>query len=421
MVNILLVEPDFPIPTKSKNKANKVHPNFVPIGLLKLASYHRSQRHKVKLVRGNQRVGFIPDEIKVTSLFTYWSKYVWDSVKFYREQYPKARIEIGGIYASLLHKTENFQKKLTEFNADVFVGLSEEAESCKPAYDLVDVDYQVIHGMRGCIRRCDFCGTWRIEPKFINKTAEEVVREIEENKKNKVIFYDNNFLANKHAKDILRQIAKIRINGQPIICESQSGFDGRLLDPETANLIKVARFVYPRIAWDHGYDECKEIKKQVDLLVKAGYQRKDVFIFMIYNFDVPFKEMEKKRKMCNSWGVQIVDCRYRPLDQLYDNYNPQAYRIGQTSDDYYIHEKAGWTDENIRQFRKNVRAQNIGVRYGEGNYNHELATTYSNIKRLYKKLGKKPVPKMWQIKRDKKIRKTIEKLKKEARSKGLSF
>jgi len=34
--NVLLVEPEFPYPAKSKHRANEIHKNFVPIGLLKL-------------------------------------------------------------------------------------------------------------------------------------------------------------------------------------------------------------------------------------------------------------------------------------------------------------------------------------------------------------------------------------------------
>ena len=49
------------------------------------------------------------------------------------------------------------------------------------------------------------------------------------------------------------------------------------------------------------------------------------------------------------------------MNQLYDNYNPRV--VGQTSEDYYIHEKSGWTDELVKQFRKNVRRQNICVRH----------------------------------------------------------
>ena len=94
---ILLVEPEFPIPPKSKN-----HSNFLPIGLLKLASYYRKKGHKFKLIRGNHPAGFYPDKILVTSLFTYWSDYVRESVQYYKKRYPKAKIEVGGIYATLM-------------------------------------------------------------------------------------------------------------------------------------------------------------------------------------------------------------------------------------------------------------------------------------------------------------------------------
>ena len=69
--------------------------------------------------------------------------------------------------------------------------------------------------------------------------------------------------------------------------------------------------------------------------------------------------MEKKRQKCYEWGVQIADCRYRPLNQTYDNYSPQ--KKSQDNNDYYIH--SNWTDYLIRSFRKNVRRHNICIRY----------------------------------------------------------
>ncbi len=106
-------------------------------------------------------------------------------------------------------------------------------------------------------------------------------------------------------------------------CESQSGFDGRKLQeiPHLGELIKKAGFRYPRIAWDWGYKEFRTIKKQLDILINAGYGPKDIFVFMLYNWNIPFEEMEKKRIKCWEWGIQIADCRYRPLNQLFDNYN----------------------------------------------------------------------------------------------------
>lgn len=352
-MKILLVEPDFPIPPKSKN-----HRNFLPIGLLKLASYHRHKGDIIKVARGNKYyTNFSPNQIKITSLFTYWSKYVWDSVKFYKDKYPNAQVIVGGIYASLM------PKHCKKSGCDkVFVGVHKQAEKFKPAYDLVDVDYQIIHTSRGCVRRCKFCGTWKIEPKFIYKKSIQ-----EEICSNRIIFYDNNLLANPYIKDILKELSSMKHNDRIVYCESQCGIDGRLLTPEIAKLLKKARFLYPRIAWDHIYSQRKSIKNQIDILINAGYLTRDIYIFMIYNYKVGYYEMRKKLGQCKKWGVQIADCRYRPLNQTYDDYKP---RRRQTNKDYYIHPR--WTDRQIKLFRKKVRQQNIIIRHGFDFYSSKL-------------------------------------------------
>ena len=83
---ILLVEPAFPTNKKSKN-----HSQSLPIGLLKLASYHRSLGDEVKLVRGCAQIDHEPDKILMTSLFTYWSS---------------VTVAQPGTRCSLGHKTE---------------------------------------------------------------------------------------------------------------------------------------------------------------------------------------------------------------------------------------------------------------------------------------------------------------------------
>ncbi len=355
--NILLVQPEFPIANKSR-----WHKSFLPIGLLKLASYYRKKGHNVKLVYGRNNLNFKPNKVMISSLFTYWSKHVWDCVKHYKQLYPNARVVVGGIYASLM--PEHCKQSGCD---EVFVGVHKEAEKCEPAYDLLKnnphpIDYQIIHTTRGCVRRCKFCGVWKIEPKFEYKKS--IKNEI---RRNQLVFYDNNLLANPDIENILEEIANTKHNGRAVYCESQCGFDGRLLNPKLTKLIKTARFQYPKIAWDHSYSEHKNIKKQLDMLINASYSHKDISVFMVYNWDHDFREMEKKRLKCWEWKVQISDCRYRPLDQTYDNYNP---RRKQTSKDYFIHPK--WTDAEVKQFRKNVRRQNICVRMGTDTYSKSL-------------------------------------------------
>jgi len=142
-------------------------------------------------------------------------------------------------------------------------------------------------------------------------------------------------------------------------CESQSGFDGRVLinKPHLAQMLRQAGFRYPRIAWDGSLEKYDDIEKQIYILVGAGYNPKDIYIFMLYNWEIPFIDMEKKRIRCWNWKVQIADCRYRPLDLTHECYNPKE---SQTDHDYHIH--YNWTDAQIKQFRKNVRRQNICVR-----------------------------------------------------------
>ena len=109
------------------------------------------------------------------------------------------------------------------------------------------------------------------------------------------------------------------------------------------------------------------IEEQLNLLIEAGFKSKDIFVFMLYNWEIPFEEMEKKRKKAWQWRVQISDCRFRPLDQTFDHYNP---RLLQTNSDYYIHPK--WSDEKVKKFRKNVRRQNICVRHDKKFYSKKF-------------------------------------------------
>ncbi len=350
-MKILLVEPDFPVATKSKN-----HSHFLPIGLLKIGTYHKLKGDRVKLVRGLIRCGFNPDRILITSSFTYWSKYVHEAAHFYHNAYPSAKMEIGGIYASLMPRD---CKERSPFAA-VYPGLYREgaAEKVGLDYSLLpeDLDYQIIHTSRGCTRRCTFCGTWRIEPEFT--CVDSVLPLI---KRRKLVFYDNNLLANPHIDKILGELAEYRTaTGHPLRCDSQSGFDLNLLTPERAKSLKEAHFVSPRIAWDWAYKTWARVRNAVGILEEAGYKRKDIYVFMIYNYVLPYREMKEKLEACRRWGVRVIDCRYRPLDYTEDNYRPGPKP--QPAREYYLHK--GWRDVEVRRFRRAVRRQNIAILLG---------------------------------------------------------
>ena len=293
-----------------------------------------------------------PDLIKITSLFTYWSDDVFRAIKYYKTLFPDVPVKVGGILASLI--PEVVKKQFPEIT--VHQGIDRQVEHIPIDWLQLNRTVQIIHASRSCIHNCEFCGVRKIEPEISYKTWNQVKNEIQ---LNDIVFFDNNFLMNPHHKEILEGIAEHRINGKIIRCEAQSGFDPRLLTQETANLLKKARFQSIRISWDHGMKQLPVVRRALSYLQKAGFPSKSIGIFMIYNWDNPFELMEKKRLRCFGWNVQIFDCRYRPLDQLFDNYNP--FTKDQTTEDYYIHPK--WTDAQIRLFRKNIRRQNIMIRF----------------------------------------------------------
>jgi hypothetical protein len=165
-------------------------------------------------------------------------------------------------------------------------------------------------------------------------------------------------LANPHIDDILREIAAYRTGeGYRLTCESQSGFDLSLLSLERAKMLRAARFINPRVAWDGLYSTWPKVRRAIRMLKAVGYGRKDIYVFMIYNYEIPYAEMRKKLDACRRWRVRVIDCRYRPLSQTEDNYIPGP--VPQKSGGYYLH--PGWTDLQVRRFRRAVRHQNIAI------------------------------------------------------------
>jgi len=139
-MHILLIEPDY-------------YTRYPPLGLLKLSTYFKSQGGTTELVRGKRYPSKEPDEIYVTSLFSWAWKPVWEAIHYYKSQFPDTPINLGGVYASLLPEHARLSGA-----TNVHVGLHHEAEHCIPDYDLVpEWDTSLLFASRGCVRKCGYC------------------------------------------------------------------------------------------------------------------------------------------------------------------------------------------------------------------------------------------------------------------------
>ncbi len=194
---------------------------------------------------------------------------------------------------------------------------------------------QWIRISQGCPNKCAFC----YEP------VEEIVFPVPTIERNLVKIMDMNLLSKPTVMDILTKLAESRVNNRVIYYELVCGVDYRFLTPIIAKMLKVSRFKRMRLAWDFGYKEQFKIKKVIDMLLTAGYRNKDLMIFMICNWQISYEECIEKMYLCAIWRVKIADC----------------YFDGQVSPKI---EPIGWTQQQIKDFRRKVRKHNQLVNFG---------------------------------------------------------
>ncbi len=126
-MKILLVEPAY-------------YTHYPPLGLLKLSTLYKAEGHEVRFVRGLQLpTRLVPDEIQVTSLFTWAWRPVWEAIAFYKALFSKAKVTLGAIYATLMpdHARDSGAH-------EVVTGLNKSAEDLMPDYELVPDSIRVL-------------------------------------------------------------------------------------------------------------------------------------------------------------------------------------------------------------------------------------------------------------------------------------
>ncbi len=202
-------------------------------------------------------------------------------------------------------------------------------------YNKMDDSEQWIRVSQGCPNNCPFC----YEP------PEEMLFPFPSLERNRVKIMDMNLLSKPTAMSLIESFGSQRVNNRVVYYELVCGIDYRFLTPEIAGALKDARFQKMRLAWDFGYKKQFAIKKAIKLLLAVGYKSKDLTVFMICNWQISYEECLKKLYLCAIWSVKVADC----------------YFDGQTSPRIV---PIGWTGEQIKAFRRQVRKHNQLVNFG---------------------------------------------------------
>lgn len=198
---ILLVEPDY------NNK-------YPPIGLMKIATYHRNKGDYVEFFKGKAPYPKIItfDRVYITTLFTFYFQDTVDTINHYRSFIDDEKIFVGGIAASIM--PDKFRDKI----GNVIVQTGQRRTSNDLGYDdeinidRLPLDYDILddvqyrypsadnyfaYATRGCSNKCKFCAVPILEPVFeeTNDVIDQVeyVRERYGDKRN-ILLMDNNVL-----------------------------------------------------------------------------------------------------------------------------------------------------------------------------------------------------------------------------------
>jgi len=298
-MRILLVEP---------NKSKKYHTPYPPLALLKLATYHRQKRNKIKFVQGFSDNGFDPNIIYITSLFTYAYEPVHDVIRYYSKRYKKARIVVGGIYATLCsdHLRDIFKERI-----EIHKGLIQEVEDVLPDYSLFpEWRASILFSSRGCIRRCPFCSVPILEPKF---EAKKSIKHLIYPGHRKAIFWDNNILASPFLGQILDELEESNLE-----VDFNQGLDARLLNEEIGN--RLMRFKMPLLRFAYDSNSIKSpLKKAINLLKDLGVRGRKIIIYCLYNHLDSAEDFLNRIKDILEWGAVVYPMRYEPLKPMPKN------------------------------------------------------------------------------------------------------
>ena len=350
--NILLVEPGY------RNK-------YPPLGLMKLAAYHRDRGDHVRLVKGEDP-SILYDawsRVYVTTLFSFEWRRTAQAIDFAIQaagNQPE-RVFVGGIAASLMHE-EFIQEPRwagVRFISGLLDGPPAQAlqlsaadgdfgtedmsgapiEERVPDYRIlehIDYTYPVRdayfgYASRGCIRKCHFCGVPKLEgPQREMKPLEHLVQGVIDThgEKKDLILMDNNVTASARYKEIIAEIKDLGFTRGATLTRGDKrlkrrvdfnqGVDARILAKSPMYLKEMSSIcISPlRIAFDH-----IGVRKVYDASVRMAAENglKSLSNYMLYNFmDTPqdlYERMRMNIRLNEELGVRIwsFPMRYQPV------------------------------------------------------------------------------------------------------------
>jgi hypothetical protein len=185
-----------------------------------------------------------PDEVCISSTFTWTWKTTHEAVALCREWFPDARIRLGGVYPTL------FPDHAKSSGAhEVHAGVFEPVEH-------PEVDWRILARERrdsvalkasvGCPYRCAYCAVHNLEgARYRFRPAHQVIGEIETLVRNgvrNIHFWESNLMV-RPQDHLIPMLKGIIERSLPVMLYAPEGIQPSLVTPEVARLMRGAGFV----------------------------------------------------------------------------------------------------------------------------------------------------------------------------------
>ncbi len=340
-MNVLLVEPDY----RSK---------FPPLGLLRIASFHKERGDAVTFARGKVRELRTTawHRVYVSSLFTYELPRTVETIRYYLPTVGSpSDVFVGGIGATLMPQYVQGRVPCTVIQGPLDKPKMLGLES-KPIADYVP-DYGMLSSVdwkyspsdsyfcrltKGCIRKCKFCAVPVLEPEFgYCDSLHAQLRGVDEvyGERQHLVLMDNNILAVDKLGDVIRGIRQegfeagaVR-NGRKRTVDFNQGIDCRLINRRNAKLLSSICLSPVRFAFDSDSLE-KPYQRAIELMAEVGFTEFTNYVMFNFN-DTPeslYRRLRVNIELSKGLDVRIsgFPMRYVPINYVHRRYVSPGWR-----------------------------------------------------------------------------------------------
>jgi hypothetical protein len=285
---------------------------------------------------------WIPDQIFVTSMMTYWYLGAWEAISVLKETFPSRPVVLGGVYPSLMpnHARNSGADLICPHTRpkEVWTFLNEHRFDLRSPISWMIPDYSfynqplshlVYITSLGCPFRCTYCATPKLQsPMFEDpdRLTQCMIADLDRTGAQNIALFDDAILMNHtdHLDLLLENIIQSRIPDRGVRFHLPNGLHARLLTQRTASLMKQARFQTIRIGVETlneryllasgGKLNRQDFENAVHTLFQAGFSRKEISAYVMINLPGQTNEDVKTTiQKCKDLGIGVNVNEYSPI------------------------------------------------------------------------------------------------------------